>query len=260
MNDMLRVLRIGMSGPDVSRWNAFLVSQQYRPDSDGRFGPLTFEETKNWQSRNSLKIDGVVGPQTVSLALRQGLSVFDDDPAIEQGEDWPACKGFRSLTSAGRERLFGHFQYRPANISRDPDTIHIDQGWVDANIVTIHVPISSFYFPSDISMRVHRLAAPRIELLFRSWDKAGLLPLVQTFAGAWVPRTMRGSQTLSSHAWGSAFDINAAWNGLGRVPARKGAIGSVRELVAIANDLGFFWGGHFKHRRDGMHFEIAELP
>ena len=34
--------------------------------------------------------------------------------------------------------------------------------------------------------------------------------------------------------------------------------GSVRQLVPIANELGFYWGGHF-NRRDGMHFEMARI-
>ena len=70
---------------------------------------------------------------------------------------------------------------------------------------------------------------------------------------------VRGSrQTLSNHAFGSAFDINAAWNGLGVIPPLVGQKGSVRELVALANENGFYWGGHFP-RRDGMHFEIAKI-
>lgn len=35
--------------------------------------------------------------------------------------------------------------------------------------------------------------------------------------------------------------------------------GSVRELVPIANEHGFYRGGHFS-RRDGMHVELAQLP
>ena len=34
--------------------------------------------------------------------------------------------------------------------------------------------------------------------------------------------------------------------------------GCVRELVPIAHDHGFYWGGHFT-RQDGMHFELARL-
>jgi hypothetical protein len=70
---------------------------------------------------------------------------------------------------------------------------------------------------------------------------------------------VRGSNTtLSNHAWGTGFDINAKWNPLGAVPALRGDTGSVRELVPIAHDHGFFWGGHFS-RSDGMHFEVARV-
>ncbi|MBP0649891.1 M15 family metallopeptidase, partial [Mycobacterium tuberculosis] len=56
-----------------------------------------------------------------------------------------------------------------------------------------------------------------------------------------------------------AFDINAEWNPLGVEPAAMGAKGCVRELVPIANRFGFYWGGHFSTRADGMHFEVAKL-
>jgi hypothetical protein len=64
---------------------------------------------------------------------------------------------------------------------------------------------------------------------------------------------------LSNHAFGSAFDINAKWNPLGHTPALVGKEGAVRKLVPIANDYGFYWGGHFTSRKDGMHFEVAKI-
>ena len=74
-----------------------------------------------------------------------------------------------------------------------------------------------------------------------------------------MPRFVRGSRTiLSNHSFGTAFDINVPWNLLGSVPALVGQKGSVRELVPIANQNGFYWGGHFP-RKDGMHFSIAKL-
>lgn len=60
-----------------------------------------------------------------------------------------------------------------------------------------------------------------------------------------------------SNSWATAFDVNVAWNGLGRQPALVGETGSVRELVQLANEHGFFWGGHYSGRLDGMHFELA---
>ena len=112
--------------------------------------------------------------------------------------------------------------------------------------------------PSSASVRFHRRAADQLRELWRAWEAAGLLRLVLTWEGAFAPRFVRGSDTvLSNHAHGSAFDINAPWNALGARPALVGQRGGVRELVPIANRHGFFWGGHFRDRADGMHFEVA---
>jgi hypothetical protein len=109
-------------------------------------------------------------------------------------------------------------------------------------------------------MRFHKLAAAQLTGLWTDWDNAGLLNRILTFDGAFVARFIRGSTTtLSNHAFGTAFDINAAENPLGARPALVGQRGSTRELVSIANKWGFYWGGHFGSRPDGMHFEIAFL-
>ena len=109
-------------------------------------------------------------------------------------------------------------------------------------------------------MRFHRLAVGQLVALWAHWEKEGLLDRVLTWEGAFVARYVRGSSTnLSNHAFGSAFDINYAWNKLRKIPAFVGSKGSVRELVPIANEHGFFWGGHYESRLDGMHFEVAVL-
>jgi len=83
---------------------------------------------------------------------------------------------------------------------------------------------------------------------------------VKTWAGSFAPRFIRGSTvTLSNHAWATAFDVNVAWNPLGAQPALLHKIGSVRALVPLANAHGFYWGGHFQTRPDGMHFELSRL-
>jgi hypothetical protein len=78
---------------------------------------------------------------------------------------------------------------------------------------------------------------------------------VLTWDGSFVPRFIRGSRTtLSNHAFGTAFDINCGYNRLGTIPALLGNKGYVRELVELANEHGFYWGGHFASpRSDGMH-------
>ena len=48
-------------------------------------------------------------------------------------------------------------------------------------------------------------------------------------------------------------------NPLGAEPAYPKQKGCVFDLVPLAHEHGFYWGGHFASRRDGMHFEIAEV-
>jgi hypothetical protein len=97
-----------------------------------------------------------------------------------------------------------------------------------------------------------------LKALWEDWERADLLDRILSYDGSFVPRFIRGSATqLSNHAFGSAFDINADENRLGTRPPLAGARGSTRELVPLANKHGFYWGGHFSTRPDGMHFEIA---
>ena len=100
----------------------------------------------------------------------------------------------------------------------------------------------------------------KLKGLWADWEQANLLDRIESFDGAFVPRFIRGSTTtLSNHAFGSAFDINADTNPLGQRPPLVGRRGCTRELVSLAHKWGFFWGGHFGRRPDGMHFEIAFL-
>jgi hypothetical protein len=102
---------------------------------------------------------------------------------------------------------------------------------------------------------LHRDVAEPFRELVAAWQAEGVWSLVRSWGGSYAPRYVRGSRTtLSRHSWGTAFDINAAWNGLGRVPALRDAPGSVRALVPTAERLGWVWGGRWM-RPDGMHFE-----
>lgn len=57
---------------------------------------------------------------------------------------------------------------------------------------------------------------------------------------------------LSAHSWGTAIDVNAFENGLGKEP--KLSVKFVKCFV----DNGFEWGGGWK-RKDGMHFQLAKI-
>jgi hypothetical protein len=137
------------------------------------------------------------------------------------------------------------------------EAITIHGSWVKDNITFVSLPKHpAFTYP----VAFHRLAAAQFAGLFAAWNDAGLVDRILTFGGSWAPRFIRGSRTtLSNHAWGTAFDVNVQWNMLGTDGARKGEHGSVRELVQLANEHGFYWGGHFSPRKDPMHFEVARI-
>lgn len=181
------------------------------------------------------------------------------------------------LNNSQRCRRFGKFRFHHSPTPTDPEHVRIEPGWAEGNIRQVWVP----QLRRNVS--VNHLVAEPFLALWAEWERLGLLGgsetpgvraegrgLVLSFNGAWVPRfkrtagtwterraaaAKRGLAGLSNHAWGTAFDLNAAWNGLGRTPPALGATGSVRELVPAAEALGWFWGGNFRARPDGMHFE-----
>jgi hypothetical protein len=136
--------------------------------------------------------------------------------------------------------------------------------WTKQNIVTVNIPQLKGIkgAPTSSNIQFHRLAAQQVQAMFGAWEGAGLLDRILSclsWGGSYVPRLVRGGASLSNHAFGTAFDINVSCNRLGVQPALAGEEGSVRKLVPIANEHGFFWGGHYAKRTDGMHFEVAVL-
>lgn len=253
----MEALKLGSKGPEVKKWQFFLAGQGYtKVFADGDFGETTEKATKDWQKKNGLTGDGVVGNYTYSKAMDKGFLLVtnptDDD---KKGINWPPKPTFNPLNLTQQQSLFGKFEY-----SVNADTsVKILGNWEKENITSISIPQVKNIGPyKPKSVRVHTKAAKQFANLFNAWENAGLLPLILSYDGSYMPRLMRGSTNLSRHAWGTAFDINVAWNGLNVIPPRVGEKGSVRELVTIANKLGYYWGGHFT-RLDGMHFEIAQL-
>jgi hypothetical protein len=81
----------------------------------------------------------------------------------------------------------------------------------------------------------------------------GHIKELKTWDGCFNIRYQRGSRTAASlHSWGIAIDVNAAWNGLSKVPTLTPG------FVKCFTDNGFTWGGNWK-RLDGMHFELSKI-
>lgn len=255
---VLSLLERGSIGEAVERWQNFLIGQEILKDvADGRFGENTEDATKAYQRLKGLTPDGRVGPKTYAKALEDGFDGVLIDP------DFPPKPNFLPLVSTSeRQAIFGKFDYEDNPRPDNREAIDILGTWKSDNIIEVELPNFQTITdaPSSSKMTFHRLAALQLEGLWKVWQAQDLLPLILTFGGSFVPRFIRGSRTvLSNHAFGSAFDINVAWNQLGHTPALVGQKGSVRPLVPIANEYGFYWGGHFNGRKDGMHFEVAKI-
>jgi len=241
------ILRLGSNGAEVSRWQEFLNGNGYFwIETTGVFDQETMLATKSFQEEMGLTSDGVVGPNTLEKAKL---------PGEVSSPTKPTWTPYNSVQTAN---LFGPLPYKANPSQNFPESILVDSNWIKKNIRRVQVPqFSKRKFSS--SVMIHEKVVSQFLAFWKAVDDAGLLSRVLSFDGAWVARFVRGSRTvLSNHSYGTAFDINAKWNPLGAKPAPLGSTGCVLELIDIAQELGWYWGGWF-NRVDGMHFQMGKL-
>lgn len=142
----------------------------------------------------------------------------------------------------------------------------VDAEWERKNIVTLFAPwpTSRPIHGNTIPIKVHIRAVEAFRDLFNAWKDAGLIDRLKTFNGGYNCRMKRGKEgskqlsDLSTHSFGGAVDLNAAYNAFGVTPAKLGEPGCLLELVPIAEARGFVWGGDW-NKPDGMHFELGVI-
>lgn len=264
----MKLIKIHSRGKDVVKWKVFLrgFSTNSRIVINNTFDYVTLNETKSFQDAVGFSepdCDGVVGRKTYAAAMTEGFNSKIKDNRSGAGPNWPK-KPFllRSMSQRKRRKMFGAFKFIAAPRKSNPEAIKITDSWAKKNIIKVHIPQLKYVqnAPSSCNIYFNSKAAPQLVSFFKELEEKDLLKHVLTWNGSYVPRYVRGSRkTLSNHSWGTAFDINVPWNRLGTVPALKGREGSVREFVHIATKHGFFWGGFYKNRKDGMHFEVSRL-
>ena len=88
---------------------------------------------------------------------------------------------------------------------------------------------------------------------FKNLIDRGFVKELKTWDGCFNIRNKRGLNSQSLHSWGIAVDVNAAWNGLNKVPTLSAG------FVKCFTDSGFDWGGTWKNRPDGMHFQLNKI-
>lgn len=246
----MQTLRNGSRGLEVIHLQRLLTREGYPLTPDGVFGPMTDKAVQVFQLSQGLVNDGVVGPLTWR-ALGDGAHVPPP---------------FAPLSGYQRMEMFGKFTWTPHPAHVAGQEIAVGGTWVEDNIVAAVIPQLAgvpWYSRGGKKctgvLRMHRLAVPVFQRWLAAIEDADKLSLVLTIDGLYCARYIRGSKTsISNHAYGTAIDINAGWNGFGDTPAPAGTEGSVYELVELAHKAGLYWGGNFT-RRDGMHFEVARL-
>ena len=256
----MKTLKLASTGPQVRKWQTFLRGQEFLLTVTGTFDKATDSATRQFQTKHKLEADGLVGNQTFGKAMQLGFEGVDLSKDPDSG--FPAKPDFEPLVStADRQKLFGKFGFVSAPEPGNPEAIRILGDWEDENIVKVTITqlVGIKGTPKNGVLRFHKKAAQQLQDLWAEIEKKRLLDRVLRWDGSFNARFVRGSKTtLSNHAFGTAFDINADENPLGAEPAFLGEPGCVFELVPLAHKFGFYWGGHFT-RRDGMHFEVAKI-
>lgn len=92
-----------------------------------------------------------------------------------------------------------------------------------------------------------------LKTAFKNLIERGFVNELKTYDGCFNIRKKRGLNSMSLHSWGIAIDVNAFENGLGKEPKLS------EGFVKCFTDAGFHWGGHWKSRKDGMHFELVSI-
>ena len=88
---------------------------------------------------------------------------------------------------------------------------------------------------------------------FHNLIQTGHVNELKTWDGCFNIRKKRGLNSMSLHSWGIAIDVNAFENGLNQTPKLSAG------FVKCFTDAGFTWGGLWKSRPDGMHFQLKSI-
>jgi len=78
----MQTLRIGIKNDDVKKLQEALNKHGFNLSVDGDFGPKTEKAIKEFQTKNELKPDGIVGPKTWEVLLKNQNTDFAINPLL----------------------------------------------------------------------------------------------------------------------------------------------------------------------------------
>ncbi len=261
----LSALRVGMRGDRVAAWQSFLVGKGFdNGPIDGFFGEHTRDATKAFQKKYKIEDDGVAGRATLLKAASLGFELIEEPAEDMTSSNFPPRPNFPPLVgNEQRGAVFGRFDFVSAPVPSNPEAVRhpwklgagqhrqrpdpaIAQGARQQGAAghAISPARGQSASGSVEGMGIRQAPGPRPEL--RRGIRRALYP--------WQPH-----QPEQSRVWQCLryqLRTESAWRAAG---AGRRQRARVRELVPIAHRWGFYWGGHFASRADGMHFEVAFL-
>jgi hypothetical protein len=135
--------------------------------------------------------------------------------------------------------------------------------WEANNIVKIIPPFKMTFLGKQIKgIRVHKKCAVSLSRVLEAiWIASGRSQSVidswgvSIYGGAYNYRLTRGGNTLSSHSWGCAIDLDPERNGFGDSTPNFAKVPQVLQAFAAE---GWTWGGNWS-KADGMHWQAASV-
>lgn len=136
----------------------------------------------------------------------------------------------------------------------------VNPRWYAQNVVSIKPPYPMTYAGKPIkTISIHKKCAESLlAALTEIWEVCGKDAKeiakygLQEFGGTFNYRLIRGSNSLSNHAFAIAIDIAPAGNALGKTR------GTMPDFAVKAfESRGWRWGGRYVKRKDLMHFEAV---
>ncbi len=134
-----------------------------------------------------------------------------------------------------------HLNYGATGALGDPN----QPGWQQENIVPAKAP-------SGATFQVHKSAKSDVEAFLKELEDKGY-KINPTESGGYAKRNITGGNTLSEHAYGTAFDINPSRNPYSAEGKRVTDLPP--DISEIAGRHNLEWGGNWKSPVDTMHFQ-----
>lgn len=139
---------------------------------------------------------------------------------------------------------FGEFAYRPG----PGDSLTLEPGWERVHLADVDLPLVG-------AARCHREVADVLARALAEVEDAGLAEAIgpEGLLGCWTPRTIRGTDVVSRHAWGVAVDLDVGDPETGLLSPEE------RQLATIFRRWGFTEGSSWLDPDPG-HLEFVSRP